>query len=154
MFTLFVVPGHPIDDNIDGCVKSWGDIPSKIEIADRRVIPTSLLPKGGWYGWIHANELINEDLREAIPKYLQMPDIDCLIFYKRTFDWLRAQERLFHTPRVFRAHISLMPETLYPESSLGLHFEKVGDGWIDNAPSRSIPYTRPKQVRSGIFGSG
>lgn len=124
-FTLYVLPSGNLEkDNPERAADSFGDIPTV----------TQIVPHGGgidlvnhqtdWFGFIYADEVIDERLREAIPVFLDHAPQDCLTLFKMTKD-----NKCFLGMRIFRRWVTLAQNNLRPAEP-GASCERILNGFI------------------------
>ena len=81
-----------------------------------------------WFGYIYANEWLDEELSEALPVFLQQDYFDYLLLWKKVEHGDKS--RYFRMPRLFRSVVPLIKGELVPENIDTLTGETVLNGWI------------------------
>ena len=79
-----------------------------------------------WYVTFFDNEFPNIDLRDAMRVVLVSdPLYDVFIFMEKHSDG-----KIFQSPRMFRKHVKLQPNSFLPEPDQDLRYERILDGWV------------------------
>ena len=126
MLTLFAIQADDIQ-NPERAIESFGDIVEKSIILDHRRID-NIPVDTDWYGYIYADEWLDDRIKEALPVFLTAQYFDCLILFKRVVD--QGKKRVFSSPRIFKQGVQLKKDMLIPVNSGPLTFEKCLNGWI------------------------
>lgn len=127
MLTLFAIAGDDIF-NPERAIESFGDIVEKSVILDHRRIDNLVPVDTPWYGYVYADEWVDERIREALPVFLQADYFDCLVMLKKQLNY--GDTRVFQSPRIFKKDVTLEKDMLIPRNPTTLVFETMLDGWV------------------------
>ncbi len=132
------------------CVNSLGNLPTEIRHTDYGPAFDDLMPSTKFKMFIYDDEIIHENLYEAIPQFLRFDQFDFLSMYKR--EMRDGKEKVFIAPRIFKSYIRLLRNQLYPENMEDLNGTVILNGWLldqhpqiqeeINANSLRIPQSR------------
>jgi hypothetical protein len=126
MLTLYIVKTHNKN-------KTLADLyVSMIGLWDVRVVVDNVAEINedekdtDWYTVFFDNEFPNPDLRDAMKVVMVSdPPYDVLIFMEKHLD-----DKVFQSPRMFRKHVKLQPNSFLPEPDQELRYERLLDGWV------------------------
>jgi hypothetical protein len=107
------------------CVKSLGKLPVAVVYADHGPAFSQFEITTDYVLYIYDNERITPELYEAIPVFFHCDMFDYLKFYRR------SSKRGDIIPRIFRNHVVLKDDSLYPVDIDMYVGETVLNGWLE-----------------------
>ena len=125
MLTLFILKSGSLDADPQRTLRSF--VNKKVAVTQVCNLATisginEIEKENDWFFVIYDNEIIGESLITVLDVYLKQSKCDVLVLYKKS-------PTITKSPRVFRKHVKLMPDTLIP-SDKTIKFDTVLDGWI------------------------
>lgn len=125
MLTLFILKSGSLDADPQRTLRSF--VNKKVAVTQVCNLATisginEIEKENDWFFVIYDNEIIGESLITVLDVYLKQSKRDVLVLYKKS-------PTITKSPRVFRKHVKLMPDTLIP-SDKTIKFDTVLDGWI------------------------
>ena len=127
MLTMFILPCG----NIKYDTAPERAFESAEKVADEVIIPAhgrlwEMQKPEGWYGFLYANEWLDQPLIEAIPGALKS-FFDIFVLYKKVRE--NGIPKFFHVPRLFRDHV-VINETYVPSNFGTYSIEYLINGWV------------------------
>lgn len=103
-----------------------------VKIADKVIIKdevdlSTIHEEADWIGFLMANEVLQEELAEALPVFMAST-YECLVMFKETHG--ENEVRYYKTPRFFRNKARFNPYDLYPANIDDLKVTRVLNGLI------------------------
>lgn len=104
MLTLFIIPIH--GKSSERLINSFNGIDCKIiQLNDDRNFNEKTNTK--WKMFMYSDEILSDELKEAIPIFLKEDKYDYFCIYKKT-------NIISYSPRIFKSKIKLMDDCLLP----------------------------------------
>ena len=132
------------------CIESLGKLPTELVHMEYGPRFDDFMPSTKFKMFIYDDEIVHENLYEAIPQFLRFDHYDFLSMYKR--EMRDGEEKVFVAPRIFKSHVRLLRNQLYPENMEDLEGTVILNGWLldqgvqiqeeINANSLRIPQSR------------
>jgi|GEM_PF-2044403 len=129
MLDLFVISVHQPNSDFVEAVSSFNGRTHRMYTVENMSEINEIEKDSEWYGVIYDNELIQEELLEALPVFFEQSQADVLIAYRDNEDNLKPASM---GPRFFRRDIMLRDDCLNVAEEDGLVFDKILNGWILN----------------------
>jgi len=124
MLTLFILKSGDPNADYEKLINSFDHMtPDVVFVGDIRAINIS--KKQNWYIVMYDNEIIDQNLMEALPVYLEHSTSDVVVLFKRN-----ELDEVTTSPRLFRKDVCLREDCLLPDDK-GLKFDRALDGWIE-----------------------
>ncbi len=140
------------------CIESLSKLPTELVQMDYGPRFDDLMPKTKFKMFIYDDEIVHENLYEAIPQFLRFDQFDFLSVYKR--EMREGEKKVFIAPRIFKSHIRLLRNQLYPENMEDLNGTVILNGWLlDQHPqiqeeinANSLRIPQPRAVAKDNVG--
>ena len=129
MLDLFVISVHQPNSDFVEAVSSFKGRTHRMYTVDNMSEINEIEKDSEWYGVMYDNELIQEELLEALPVFFEQSQADVLIAYRGNDDNLKPASK---GPRFFRGDIMLRCDCLNVADEEGLVFDTILNGWILN----------------------
>ena len=113
------------DDGRKECVKSLGKLPVTTIFADHGPVFSEFAPTTEYVFYIYDNERVTPELYHALPVFFHCDQYDYLTLFRRS----KAKYDMF--PRIFRNHVVLKDDVLYPVDIDMYVGETVLNGWLE-----------------------
>jgi hypothetical protein len=114
------------EDGWKKCVESLGKLPVETIFADHGPVFSEFAVTTDYVFYIYDNERLTPELFEAIPTFLYCDMFDYLTLYIR-----RQKELPDMCPRIFRNHVVLKGDVLYPVNIELYTGEVILNGWLE-----------------------
>lgn len=125
MLTVFVIPGSKTEkEDFRRAADSFGKFATKKYILSGTPFD-KVKCETEWCAFIYSDEVISEGLRDVLDVLLAAPEWDYYNFYRRALD-----EKVSASPRIYRSHVKLRPDSPYPVNIEELKGTFILDGWI------------------------
>ncbi len=108
------------------CVESLGKLPVTIVYAGHGPVFSEFAPTTDYVFYIYDNERLTPELFEALPTFFYCDMFDYLSLYIR-----RPNGKADKCPRIFRNHVVLKDNVLYPVDIQMYVGETVLNGWLE-----------------------
>ena len=109
---------------------------SQVTFVQAGVQPHELKTQRPWFAIFFDDEVIDDDLRDALPTFINLNMFDALCLWKKS--GIGPDFKFSKTPRVFRRGVELEPNSLVPKNVASLKFTNVLDGWIRDQETDQI----------------
>jgi hypothetical protein len=113
------------EDGWEECVKSLGKLPVATIFADHGPVFSEFAPTTEYVLYIYDNERLTPELYEALPVFFHCNQYDYLTLYRRS----KSERGMY--PRIFRNHVVLKDNVLYPVDIDMYVGEAVLNGWLE-----------------------
>jgi hypothetical protein len=135
MITVYVIPGHPRNDNVVRLADSLMGLPNIIRLLKNEGTETveheSKYCVTNWFMYFYANEWADTGLIQAIPYFLREPGFTSVVLYKKVL--VNGSAKIYNAPRIFRAGVRLDCLTPLPHQAVFKHLKYPGC-WILEDP--------------------
>jgi len=111
------------------CVESLGKLPVEMIFADHGPVFSEFAATTEYVLYIYDNERLTPELYEAIPVFFHHDMYDYLTLYRRSVDFPAVLPEM--SPRIFRNHVVLKDDLLYPVDIRKYVGETVLNGWLE-----------------------
>ena len=130
MLTAIILRSGVQDEKVWAeCVKSLGRIAVGTVHADYDPVFSEFAPSTDYVLYIYDNERITPELYEALPTFFHCDQYDYLTLYRRCVGFPAVLPKM--CPRIFRNHVVLKDDSLYPVDIRMYKGEIVLNGWLE-----------------------
>lgn len=127
LITLYIIPAtRNKPENLKRAIKGWAPfIKDAIVMKDSKY--SQCMPDTVWKAFLFSDECLSAGLsdKETMEEYLYSPLFDFYCLYRRALDGKPSEG-----PRIFKSEILLKDGSVMPESTEGLKWTHILDGWV------------------------
>ncbi len=124
--TFLLMPVDKSRENLDRLLNTIGDLGRYIKLGENPIINIKVDTE--WKMFLYLDEYLSEELKVAFPYYLKYGGAyDFCSFYQRN---ILSPVTFTLSPRLFRAEIELLLDSVFPKKTEGLKHTSLLDGFI------------------------
>lgn len=121
----FVHKTYGRDSNFEFCENSLKGVAGEIVPVQNLAQVNIAFKRFPWYMVIYDNEFIDAHLGETLMPFLRMTKSNVIVLHK-----VEGDEKFSMCPRIFKSHLYLREDQLFPSNPYYLTFEHITSGWI------------------------
>jgi len=113
---IFIVRAYVNGMTSDSTIASFKDKADKFTVVDSLFEVNEIDKEREWFGVFYENEVITDELLEALESFFMLTEADVLVAFKK-----EKNGRVTKCPRFFRKDVELSIDSLNPEDRTVVH---------------------------------
>jgi len=116
MIDVFLITSGDRNANQEKTIKSLGDIQHTVNHVEFTNDINDHKKENDWFFILYDNEVLSEELSEALPIFFANSDKKVLVCYQKIKNTFNDETKMYRVPRAFRKGIKLQEDSLMPKN--------------------------------------